>query len=50
MGFVYLMPCNIPIKAQICFYVLHMSYFFLPTLYYILTKLIIIFEEISHFQ
>lgn len=32
MGFVYLMPCNIPIKAQICFYVLHMSYFFLPNI------------------
>lgn len=28
LGFVYLMPCNIPIKAQICFYVHNLSFIF----------------------
>lgn len=26
MEFVYLMPCNIPIKAQICLYLLNLSF------------------------
>lgn len=33
MGFVYLMPCNIPIKAQICFYVHNLSFISLFTFY-----------------
>lgn len=35
MGFVYLMPCNIPIKAQICFYVLHVIF---SSMYYIVNS------------